>query len=390
MRAVRGRARPAARARRAPARGRLAGAGGVHRHAGVGGRPAARLPARRRSGAARRARDAAGLPRADRGRARRWPTRRARGCATSARGTSRTTRTSSRPSARAATRRRPSRAVAPYAALARACAGRARRARRATSSCSARWPASSSRPRAPPRVAGDDPRPAARARVRGAGVVAARLHRRHRPGRRRSRPRWRRRRCPRAHAIWITETGVGPAPGGLSLARGITSEAQGCRLLHRRLRDWHADPRVTVAVQYTMREDDLFPTGLVTTDLARARPALREWQAWGARERAERAAAALDLRLAPGLVEQPQGEHREADHDAEHPVLRAHRRACVAVDRQRAVVRERQRRPRGRRPRTATCDVPGAVLADQRVVDRRATRCRTGPSPGRTGPRPGT
>ena len=92
------------------------------------------------------------------------------------------------------------------------------------------------------------------------------------------------RRCPREHAIWITETGVGPAPGGFSLARGITSERQGCRLLHRRLRDWHEDPRVTLAVQYTLREDDLFPTGLVTTDLSRARPALREWQAWGARD----------------------------------------------------------------------------------------------------------
>ncbi len=87
--------------------------------------------------------------------------------------------------------------------------------------------------------------------------------------------------CGRRQAIWITETGVGPAPGGLSLARGITSEPQGCRLLHRRLRAWHADPRLTVAAQYTMREDDLFPTGLVTTDLVRARPALREWQAWG-------------------------------------------------------------------------------------------------------------
>jgi hypothetical protein len=89
------------------------------------------------------------------------------------------------------------------------------------------------------------------------------------------------RRCPRRPAIWISETGVGPAPGGFSIARGITSERQGCRLLHRRLRAWHADPRVTLAVQYTMREDDLFPTGLVTTDLARSRPALREWQAWG-------------------------------------------------------------------------------------------------------------
>jgi hypothetical protein len=91
------------------------------------------------------------------------------------------------------------------------------------------------------------------------------------------------RRCPRRHAIWITETGVGPAPGGFSLARGITSERQGCRLLRQRLLQWHRDPQVTVAAQYTMREDDRFPTGLVTTDLARARLALREWQAWGAR-----------------------------------------------------------------------------------------------------------
>jgi hypothetical protein len=91
------------------------------------------------------------------------------------------------------------------------------------------------------------------------------------------------RHCPRRQAIWITETGVGPAPGGLSLARGITSERQGCRLLHRRLVDWYESRRVTLAVQYTFREDNLFPTGLVTADLKRARPALAEWQAWGQR-----------------------------------------------------------------------------------------------------------
>jgi len=49
------------------------------------------------------------------------------------------------------------------------------------------------------------------------------------------------------------------------------------------------DPRITAAVQYTMREDDVFPTGLVTSDLTRAYPALKEWQQWGmrARERPE-------------------------------------------------------------------------------------------------------
>ena len=89
--------------------------------------------------------------------------------------------------------------------------------------------------------------------------------------------------CPREHAIWITETGVGTAPSGLSFARGVGSEREGCRLLHERLSAWYDDPRVTVAMQYTMREDHLFPTGLVTTDLSRARAALGEWQAWGAR-----------------------------------------------------------------------------------------------------------
>ena len=46
---------------------------------------------------------------------------------------------------------------------------------------------------------------------------------------------------------------------------------------------WYRDPRVTVAFQYTFREDDLFPTGLVTTDLSGDFPALGEWTAWGGR-----------------------------------------------------------------------------------------------------------
>ena len=51
------------------------------------------------------------------------------------------------------------------------------------------------------------------------------------------------------------------------------------------LRMGYAHVRVTVAVQYTMREDDVFPTGLVTTALDRAYPALYEWQQWGLRAR---------------------------------------------------------------------------------------------------------
>lgn len=87
--------------------------------------------------------------------------------------------------------------------------------------------------------------------------------------------------CPNPFTIWITETGVGPAPSEYSGARAIADEQEGCRDLHERLVQWWKDPRVTVAFQYTFRQDDRFPTGLVTTDLASARPALAEWTAWG-------------------------------------------------------------------------------------------------------------
>jgi hypothetical protein len=91
--------------------------------------------------------------------------------------------------------------------------------------------------------------------------------------------------CPRVPPIWITETGVGATDSRLSMARGITDERQGCRLLHERLATWWTDPRVAAAFQYTFREDPLFPTGVVSADLAAARPVLAEWQAWGARAR---------------------------------------------------------------------------------------------------------
>jgi hypothetical protein len=86
----------------------------------------------------------------------------------------------------------------------------------------------------------------------------------------------RRHRCPREHTIWITETGVGPVNG-----RSVDDQRAGCRRLHAALRRYYRDPRVTLALQYTFREDDLFPTGLVSTDLTRARPALGLWQRWG-------------------------------------------------------------------------------------------------------------
>lgn len=87
--------------------------------------------------------------------------------------------------------------------------------------------------------------------------------------------------CPQPHTIWITETGVGPAPRDLSAGGSIADARAGCRALQAQLVRWWKDPRVTVAIQYTVREDDKFPVGLVSTDLLETRPSLAVWTAWG-------------------------------------------------------------------------------------------------------------
>jgi hypothetical protein len=91
--------------------------------------------------------------------------------------------------------------------------------------------------------------------------------------------------CPQTHAIWMTETGVGAA--GLGRKRSASEKRQRgtCEALHRRLVRWFEDKRVTAAFQYTLREDDGFPVGLVTTDLKAAYPSLDEWKAWGQAKR---------------------------------------------------------------------------------------------------------
>ena len=81
--------------------------------------------------------------------------------------------------------------------------------------------------------------------------------------------------------IWITETGVGAPRSGEERRTSRAAQVRACGRLHQRLRKWYRDPRVSVAFQYTFREDDLFPTGLITTDLSSDFPALGEWTAWG-------------------------------------------------------------------------------------------------------------
>jgi hypothetical protein len=90
--------------------------------------------------------------------------------------------------------------------------------------------------------------------------------------------------CKRNLEIWMTETGAGRARSGEERDTSRKGQLRNCRAMHRRLKRWYEDPRVTAAFQYTLREDDRFPTGLVTTDLTKAYPALKEWQAWGDRE----------------------------------------------------------------------------------------------------------
>jgi hypothetical protein len=88
-------------------------------------------------------------------------------------------------------------------------------------------------------------------------------------------------------AIWITETGVGAPRSGENRRTSRASQLRACRSLHRRLVQWYRDERVSAAFQYTLRDDDMFPTGLVKTDLSGAFPALAEWQAWGGEQRPE-------------------------------------------------------------------------------------------------------
>jgi len=76
---------------------------------------------------------------------------------------------------------------------------------------------------------------------------------------------------------------VGAARLGRERATSADALLDACRDMRRRLRRWYEDPRVTAAFQYTLREYDRFPTGLVDTVLERSYPVLREWQAWGGR-----------------------------------------------------------------------------------------------------------
>jgi len=90
--------------------------------------------------------------------------------------------------------------------------------------------------------------------------------------------------CRRRHRIWITETGVGgPRPGAPRPIDPASLRAQ-CRGIDGLLRRLHRDPRVQAAFQYTFREDDVFPVGLVDPALERVYQPYDAWAAWARRQ----------------------------------------------------------------------------------------------------------
>ena len=92
-----------------------------------------------------------------------------------------------------------------------------------------------------------------------------------------------RRPCTRGKKIWVTETGIGNARGGGTRDTSPAALREDCRAMAAQLRRWHRDPRVDVALQYTFREDTLFPVGLADAGLSRAYPTYALWRSWGGR-----------------------------------------------------------------------------------------------------------
>jgi hypothetical protein len=85
--------------------------------------------------------------------------------------------------------------------------------------------------------------------------------------------------------VWVTETGAGAPSPGDPRPTDRTALRAGCRSLAALLERWYRDPRVEVAVQYTLRDDPRFPVGLAGPSGLPAYPAYDLFRAWGARRR---------------------------------------------------------------------------------------------------------
>jgi hypothetical protein len=81
--------------------------------------------------------------------------------------------------------------------------------------------------------------------------------------------------------IWITETGVGGPHVGDERSPKDESIRADCQALNVALRRWDKDPRVDAAIQYTFRDDPIFPVGLADAKLDKEWPAYQLFKAWG-------------------------------------------------------------------------------------------------------------
>jgi hypothetical protein len=90
-----------------------------------------------------------------------------------------------------------------------------------------------------------------------------------------------RRPCARDKPIWVTETGVGGPHVGDERSPKDASIRADCQALNVALRRWDKDPRVDAAIQYTFRDDPVFPVGLADAKLTKEWPAYQLFKAWG-------------------------------------------------------------------------------------------------------------
>jgi hypothetical protein len=86
--------------------------------------------------------------------------------------------------------------------------------------------------------------------------------------------------CPKEHALWITETGVGGPRAGETRPSDPATDREACQAMGEALRAWGDDPRVSAAFQYTFREDTAFPVGLADAGLDRLYRSYEAWKAW--------------------------------------------------------------------------------------------------------------
>lgn len=101
------------------------------------------------------------------------------------------------------------------------------------------------------------------------------------------------RRCSRSIPVWITETGAGGRSPGSQRLTEAESLAADCRAMQRLLFSWYRHPRVRVAMQYTFRDDPVFPVGLSDATLTRLFNPYHAWRAWGGERQPENPAPKL-------------------------------------------------------------------------------------------------